>query len=76
MQISKIHGNRPFFDKKLLTPTGSSPIIKSPCASKEEYGMREIPIGEYIREHRQKKNMTIAKLADGICDASTLSRLE
>ena len=37
--------------------------------------MREIPIGEYIREHRQKKNMTIAKLADGICDASTLSRL-
>ena len=38
--------------------------------------MREIPIGEYIREHRQKKNMTIAKLADGICDASTLSRLE
>lgn len=38
--------------------------------------MREILIGEYIRSHRKKQGMTIEELCAGICDRSTLSRLE
>ena len=38
--------------------------------------MKEIPIGEYIRDHRKRQNMRIEDLAHGICDVSTLSRLE
>lgn len=38
--------------------------------------MKEIPIGEYIRDHRRRQNMRIEDLAHGICDVSTLSRLE
>ena len=59
-----------------MTPEGSSPIIKSPYASKEEYGMREIPIGEYIKNYRRKREITQEELCSGICSVSTLSRLE
>lgn len=38
--------------------------------------MRVILIGEYIRSHRKKQGMTIGELCAGICDTSTLSRLE
>ena len=38
--------------------------------------MQEMLIGEYIRTQRKKKDMTQEALCDGICDISTLSRLE
>ncbi|MDE7218128.1 MAG: helix-turn-helix domain-containing protein, partial [Oscillospiraceae bacterium] len=38
--------------------------------------MREVLIGEYIRSHRKKQGITIEDLCAGICDRSTLSRLE
>ena len=38
--------------------------------------MQEVPIGEYIRSQRKKQEMTQEELCDGICDISTLSRLE
>ena len=38
--------------------------------------MQEVLIGEYIRSQRKKQGMTQEALCDGICDISTLSRLE
>lgn len=38
--------------------------------------MREMLIGEYIKINRKKKKMTQEALCAGICDTSTLSRLE
>lgn len=38
--------------------------------------MREMLIGEYIRSQRKKLGLTQEALCDGICDISTLSRLE
>ena len=38
--------------------------------------MREIPIGEYIKNYRRKREITQEELCSGICSVSTLSRLE
>lgn len=38
--------------------------------------MQEMLIGEYIRSQRKKQGMTQEELCEGICDISTLSRLE
>lgn len=38
--------------------------------------MQEMLIGEYIRSQRKKRGLTQESLCDGICDISTLSRLE
>lgn len=38
--------------------------------------MREVFIGELIRERRKELHLTQAELSDGICEVSTLSRIE
>ena len=38
--------------------------------------MREILIGEYIRERRKDLGLTQSALCEGLCEPSTLSRLE
>lgn len=38
--------------------------------------MQEVLIGEYMKNHREAHGMTQSELCAGICDPSTLSRLE
>lgn len=62
--------------KKVLTRAGSSCIMEAVPDKREEHGMREILIGEHIRNHRTMQHLTQKELCEGICDVSTLSRLE